>query len=62
MHHVHCFFFPERNGDEYLGFIPEMIPSIAELLDDDVPDVERQCKRLVTAMEKVLGEPLQRYF
>jgi hypothetical protein len=82
----------ERNAEEYLAYVPEMIPTVTELLDgascalapplscfspvccedtrlpsylsrpDDAPEVERQCKRLVSAMEAITGEPLQKYF
>lgn len=45
-----------------MSLLPETVPFISELLEDDNPDVGKQCQRSVQELEKILGEPLQKYF
>lgn len=52
----------QKMGDQWLSFLPTMIPYIAELLEDDDEKVELEVRQgLVKVIEKVLGEPLDRY-
>jgi len=48
-----------RLGEEWLGLLPEMLPFISELRDDDDEMVERETQRWITGVEEVLGESLE---
>lgn len=45
-----------RLGEDWLGLLPETVPFIAELLEDDEETVERECQRLIKRIEEFLGE------
>ncbi|OTA99178.1 hypothetical protein M426DRAFT_325374 [Hypoxylon sp. CI-4A] len=47
-----------RLGEEWLAMLPEMLPYISELQEDDDEDVERETHRWILAIEGVLGESL----
>ncbi|KAI0131725.1 hypothetical protein F4776DRAFT_156562 [Hypoxylon sp. NC0597] len=47
-----------RLGEEWLSMLPEMLPYISELQDDDDDDVERETHRWIVGIEGVLGEDL----
>lgn len=49
-------------GEDYMPLLPETVPFISELLEDENPEVEKQCQLSVQELEKILGEPLQKYF
>ena len=46
----------EKLGDEWLTMLPETVPHIAELLEDDDEDVERETQRWIKKVEEYLGE------
>ncbi|QSS51038.1 U3 small nucleolar RNA-associated protein [Histoplasma capsulatum var. duboisii H88] len=48
----------ERLGEEWLALLPEMLPYISELMEDDDENVEKEARRWVLAIEEVLGEKL----
>jgi U3 small nucleolar RNA-associated protein 10 len=48
-----------RLGEEWLGLLPEMLPFISELMEDDDESVERECQRWKNGMEEILGESLE---
>jgi U3 small nucleolar RNA-associated protein 10 len=48
----------ERLGEEWLALLPEMLPYISELMEDDDENVERQVRKWVLMIEEVLGEKL----
>lgn len=51
-----------RLGEEWVTFLPQLVPLIAELLEDDEESVELEVRRnLVPVVEEVLGESLDRY-
>lgn len=52
----------EKLGEDYLALLPEAIPFLAELLEDDVQEVEVAAQSTISNMENILGEPLQKYF
>ncbi|XP_029787504.1 HEAT repeat-containing protein 1 isoform X2 [Suricata suricatta] len=52
----------EKLKENYLVLLPESIPFLAELMEDECEEVERQCQRTVQQLEAILGEPLQSYF
>lgn len=45
-------------GEEWLGMLPEMLPIIAEGLEDDDESVEAEVRGWVGKIEEVLGEKL----
>ncbi|KAL4236600.1 HEAT repeat-containing protein 1 [Mactra antiquata] len=49
-------------GDDYMQLLPDTVPFLAELMEDDSEDVENKCHEVIREMEKTLGEPLQSYF
>ncbi|KAK7879981.1 hypothetical protein WMY93_033348 [Mugilogobius chulae] len=51
-----------RLRENYLVLLPETVPFLAELMEDESEDVEKEVQRVVQEMENVLGEPLQSYF
>ncbi len=48
----------ERLGEEWLGLLPEMLPLISELQEDDDEDIERETNRWIIKIEGILGESL----
>ncbi|KAJ2702680.1 snoRNA-binding rRNA-processing protein utp10, partial [Coemansia spiralis] len=53
--------FYDRLGEEFLILLPETIPFLAELLEDDDKRVERATHDTIKAIEAHLGESLQSY-
>ncbi|KAF5281536.1 hypothetical protein FQA39_LY05071 [Lamprigera yunnana] len=52
----------KKLGEDFLPLVPETIPFLAELLEDEEEVVEKSCQKMLQELEKVLGEPLQKYF
>lgn len=48
----------DRLGEEWLSMLPEMLPFISELQEDDDDVVERETHRWIVKIEDVLGESL----
>ncbi|KAM6951021.1 HEAT repeat-containing protein 1 [Aplochiton taeniatus] len=48
--------------ENYLVLLPETIPFLAELMEDECEEVEHQVQKVIQEMETILGEPLQSYF
>lgn len=49
-------------GEEWVTMLPQLVPVLAELLEDDDESVEMEVrKNLVPVVEEVLGESLDRY-
>ncbi len=48
----------DRLGEEWLSMLPEMLPCISELQEDDDDVVERETHRWIVKIEGVLGESL----
>lgn len=57
-----CVELAQKFGEDYMPLLPETIPFLAELLEDETPEVEKHCQRTVQELEKIIGEPLQKYF
>eukprot|EP00750_Incisomonas_marina_P009467 INCI16013.2.p1 GENE.INCI16013.2~~INCI16013.2.p1 ORF type:complete len:2717 (-),score=507.89 INCI16013.2:1526-9676(-) len=53
-----CF---EVIGEEFLVLLPETIPFLAELLEDESPHVEALCRALKQQIEELSGEELDPY-
>ncbi|EGW32648.1 U3 small nucleolar RNA-associated protein 10 [Spathaspora passalidarum NRRL Y-27907] len=52
----------QKMGEQWLSFLPTLVPYIAELLESDDEEVELEVRGgLVRVIENVLGEPLDRY-
>ncbi|KAI9665265.1 MAG: snoRNA-binding rRNA-processing protein utp10 [Trizodia sp. TS-e1964] len=47
-----------RLGEEWLGMLPEMLPGIAEVLEDEDEAVEEAARAWVVEVEAILGEKL----
>ncbi|KAJ7330602.1 HEAT repeat-containing protein 1 [Desmophyllum pertusum] len=54
--------FHSRLGEDFMVLLPETIPFLAELMEDECFEVEEQCQHVISEIEQVLGEPLQKYF
>ncbi|XP_056222571.1 HEAT repeat-containing protein 1 [Seriola aureovittata] len=48
--------------ENYMVLLPETIPFLAELMEDECEEVEQQVQKVIQEMENILGEPLQSYF
>jgi U3 small nucleolar RNA-associated protein 10 len=48
----------EALGEEWLALLPEMLPYISELMEDEDENVEREVRKWVKQIEGVLGEKL----
>lgn len=48
----------EQLGEEWLVLLPEMLPYISELMEDEDEGVEREVRKWVKQIEGVLGERL----
>jgi U3 small nucleolar RNA-associated protein 10 len=48
----------DRLGEEWLSMLPEMLPFISELQEDDDETVEKETHRWIVKIEGVLGESL----
>ena len=53
--------FFECWNEEYLVFLPTLLPILAELLEDPDEQVESQARELSLSIEKYLGEPILKY-
>ncbi|XP_077024538.1 HEAT repeat-containing protein 1 [Tamandua tetradactyla] len=52
----------EKLRENYIVLLPESIPFLAELMEDECEEVEHQCQKTIQQLEVILGEPLQDYF
>ncbi|XP_054850338.1 HEAT repeat-containing protein 1 [Eublepharis macularius] len=52
----------EKIRENYMVLLPEAIPFLAELMEDECEEVEHQCQKTIQQLEVILGEPLQSYF
>jgi U3 small nucleolar RNA-associated protein 10 len=48
----------ERLGEEWLALLPEILPYISELMEDEDEAVEREVRKWIKQIEAVLGEKL----
>ncbi|XP_042312567.1 HEAT repeat-containing protein 1 [Sceloporus undulatus] len=54
--------FAEKIRENYMVLLPESIPFLAELMEDECEEVEHQCQKTIQQLEAILGESLQSYF
>ena len=48
--------------DTYLPVLPDAVPFLQEILEDDDTDVESSCRDFIQHMETVFGQSLESYF
>lgn len=49
-------------GEDFMPLLPETVPFLAELLEDEDEETEKLAQDAVRTLEEVLDEPLQKYF
>ncbi|KAH9488295.1 HEAT repeat-containing protein 1 [Bulinus truncatus] len=54
--------FHKQLGEDYTQLVPETIPFMAELMEDESDEVEKYTQKVLAAMEVSVGENLQEYF
>ncbi|XP_074846218.1 HEAT repeat-containing protein 1 isoform X2 [Carettochelys insculpta] len=54
--------FAGKLKENYMVLLPESIPFLAELMEDECEEVEHQCQKTIQQLEVILGEPLHSYF
>lgn len=54
--------FAGKLKENYMVLLPESIPFLAELMEDECEEVEHQVQKVIQELESILGESLQGYF
>jgi len=49
-------------GESYMVLIPETIPYLSEVLEDESAEVEEKCRYVIKKIEQITGESIQKYF
>ncbi|KAG5331633.1 HEAT1 protein, partial [Acromyrmex charruanus] len=49
-------------GEDFMPLLPETVPFLAEMLEDEDEATEKCAQNAVRTLEEILGEPLQKYF
>lgn len=52
----------ERLGENFLPLLPDSIPFLAELMEDEQENIEIKTRKAVQQMEKYVNEPIESYF
>lgn len=53
--------FARLIGEEYQSMLPETIPFISELMEDENVEVEKGCQRYIQELEVIVKDSLQKY-
>ncbi|XP_067620823.1 HEAT repeat-containing protein 1 homolog [Eurosta solidaginis] len=56
-----CLEIARKLGEEFTSLLPETVPFVAELMEDENQRVEKNTRRAVQELESILGESLQSY-
>ncbi|KAH8279941.1 hypothetical protein KR054_011740 [Drosophila jambulina] len=56
-----CVAIARKLGESYATLLPETVPFIAELLEDEHQSVEKNTRTAVQELETILGEPVEKY-
>ncbi|KAH8410161.1 hypothetical protein KR009_007254 [Drosophila setifemur] len=56
-----CVAIARKLGESFAPLLPETVPFIAELLEDEHQSVEKNTRSAVQELETILGEPVQKY-
>jgi len=54
--------FVTSRSDTYMVVLPDAVPFLTEILEDDDQEVENTCKELVQHMETTFGQNIETYF
>lgn len=49
-------------NEEYLSLLPEAVPFLAELHEDDSDEISNLLKVVFNDIEQIVGEPIANYF
>lgn len=52
----------ERLGENFLPLLPDSIPFLAELMEDEHEHIEQKTHKAIQQMEKYVNEPIESYF
>lgn len=52
----------EKLGENFLPLLPDSIPFLAELMEDEQEDIEQKTRKAIQQMEKYVNEPIESYF
>lgn len=52
----------ERLGENFLPLLPDSIPFLAELMEDEQEDIEQKTRKAIQKMEQFVNEPIESYF
>ncbi|XP_025411582.1 HEAT repeat-containing protein 1 [Sipha flava] len=52
----------ERLGENFLPLLPDSIPFLAELMEDELEEIEQKTRKAIQQMEKYVNEPIESYF
>ncbi|XP_054745117.1 HEAT repeat-containing protein 1 homolog [Anastrepha obliqua] len=56
-----CLEIARKLGEDFTSLLPETVPFVAELLEDENQRVEKNTRKAVQELENILGESLQSY-
>lgn len=48
-------------GEEFQSLLPETIPFISELMEDENAEVEKGCQKYIQELEVIVKDSLQKY-
>ncbi|RDD43642.1 HEAT repeat-containing protein 1 [Trichoplax sp. H2] len=51
-----------RLGENFILLLPETIPFLAELMEDESVEVEKECQEVVAVIENITGESVEKFF
>jgi len=54
--------FYKRLGEEFLILLPETVPFLAELMEDENEEVEKLTQKVLNQIQQYLGEDISKYF
>ena len=59
---LHCLdLLVTKMADDYSSVLPDTVPYLAPLMEDDDPTVESACKDLAAKLDNILGEPIAKF-
>lgn len=49
-------------SEEYMSLLPEAVPFLAELYEDDADDIKELLRKVFQDVEQIIGEPITNFF
>lgn len=49
-------------NEEYMSLLPEAVPFLAELYEDDADDIKDLLRKVFSDVEQIIGEPITNFF